>query len=54
MVEIPVAKRAKVKSVTALADGSPVATKKVGEKLFITLTGALPADSDYVIKVTLK
>ena len=54
VVEIPVAKRAKVKSVTALADGSPVATKKVGEKLFITLTGALPADSDYVIKVTLK
>ena len=49
-----VAKKAKVKSVTALADGSPIATKKVGGKLFVTFTGELPADSDYVVKVTLK
>jgi hypothetical protein len=37
-----------------LADGTPIATKKVGEKLFVTFTGELPADSDYVIKVTLR
>ena len=54
VIEIPVAKKAKVKSVTALADGSPIATKKVGGKLFVTFTGELPADSDYVVKVTLK
>ena len=54
VIEIPVAKKAKVKSVTALADGSVIATKKVGEKLFVTVPGELPADSDYVIKVTLK
>ena len=54
VIQIPVAKKAKVKSVTALANGKPVATKKVGEKLFLTVPGELPADSDYVIKVTLK
>ncbi len=54
VIEIPVAKKAKIKSVTSLADGTPIATKKVGEKLFVTFTGELPADSDYVIKVTLK
>ena len=54
VIEIPVAKKAKVKSVTALADGSPIPTKKVGGKLFVTFTGELPADSDYVVKVTLK
>ena len=53
-IEVPVPRKAKVKSVTALADGTPVATKKVGGKLFVTFTGELPADSDYVIKVTLK
>ena len=54
VIEIPVAKKAKIKSVTSLADGTPIATKKVGEKLFVTFTGELPADSDYVIKVTLR
>ena len=54
VIEIPVAKKAKVKSVTSLANGTPVPTKKVGNKLFVTFTGELPADSDYVIKVTLK
>ena len=54
VIEIPVAKKAKVKSVTSLAKGTPVPTKKVGNKLFVTFTGELPADSDYVIKVTLK
>ena len=54
VVEIPVAKRARVSSVTALSDGSKLSTRKVGEKLFVTVPGELPADSDYVIKVTLK
>ena len=54
VIEIPVARKSKVKSVTALDGGSPVAMKKVGEKLFVTVPGELPADSDYVIKVTLK
>ena len=54
VIEIPVAKRAKVLGVTSLADGSKIATKKVGERLFVTVPGELPADSDYVIKVTLK
>ena len=53
-IEIPVAKKAKVKSVTSLANGTPVPTRKVGNKLFVTFTDELPADSDYVIKVTLK
>ena len=53
VLEIPVAKKAKVKSVTALADGSALATKKVGEKLFITLPADLPAE-DYVIAVAMK
>ncbi|HAY18340.1 MAG TPA: hypothetical protein DCY24_03920 [Rikenellaceae bacterium] len=53
VLEIPVAKKAKVKSVTALADGSALVMKKVGEKLFITLPTDLPAE-DYVISVTLK
>ncbi|MBQ8060430.1 MAG: alpha-L-fucosidase [Bacteroidales bacterium] len=54
VIEIPVAKKAKVLSVTALDGGKTIATKKVGEKLFVTVPGELPADSDYVIKVTLK
>ena len=54
VVEIPVAKRARVSSVTALSDGSKLSTRKVGEKLFVTVPGELPADSDYVIKVTLR
>jgi alpha-L-fucosidase len=54
VIEIPVAKRAKIQSVSALAGGAKIATKKVGERLFITVPGELPADSDYVIKVTLK
>ncbi len=53
-IEIPVTRKTRIKSVTALADGTPVATKKIGEKLFVTFAGELPADSDYVIKVTLK
>ena len=54
VIEIPVAKKAKVLSVTALDGGKAITTKKVGEKLFVTVPGELPADSDYVIKVTLK
>ena len=54
VVEIPVAKRAKVKSVTALSDGSQIAVRKVGERLFLTVPGDVPEDSDFVIKVTLK
>ena len=41
VLEIPVAKKAKVKSVTALYDGTALSVKKVGENLFITL----PADA---------
>ncbi|MBQ6179410.1 MAG: alpha-L-fucosidase [Bacteroidales bacterium] len=54
VIEIPVSKRTRVLSVTSLADGSKIATKKVGEKLFVTVPGELPEDSDYVIKVNLK
>ena len=54
VIEIPVAKRAKVKSVTALSDGSALGMKKVGERLFVTVPGELPADSDYVVAITLK
>ena len=54
VIEIPVSKRARVLSVTALSDGSKIATKKVGERLFVTVPGELPVDSDYVIEVTLK
>ncbi len=54
VIEIPVAKKAKVLSVTALDGGKAITTKKVGEKLFVTVPGELPVDSDYVIKVTLK
>jgi len=53
VLEIPIAKKAKVKSVKALADGSVLPVKKVGEKLFITLPTDLPAE-DYVVKVTMK
>lgn len=53
VLEIPVAKKAKVKSVTALYDGTTLSVKKVGENLFITLPADLPAE-DYVISVTLK
>ena len=53
VLEIPVAKKAKVKSVTALYDGTALSVKKVGENLFITLPADLPAE-DYVISVTLK
>ena len=54
VIEIPVAKKAKIKSVTALADGTPLAIKKVGERLFITLPTDLPDGSDYVIAITCK
>jgi len=54
VIEIPLAKKAKVLGVTALADGSKIATKKVGQRLFVTVPGDLPEDSDYVIKVSLK
>ena len=50
---MPVAKKAKVKSVTALYDGTALSVKKVGENLFITLPADLPAE-DYVISVTMK
>ena len=54
VIEIPVAKKTKVKSAIALADGTPLAIKKVGERLFITLPTDLQSDSDYVIAVTNK
>jgi len=53
LLEIPVAKKAKIKSVVCLADGSVIKTRKVGEKLFIPVTDEIP-DTDYVIAVTLK
>lgn len=53
VLEIPVAKKTKVKSVTALYDGTALSVKKVGENLFITLPADLPAE-DYVISVTMK
>ena len=54
VIEIPVTKKTKVSSVTSLANGTRLATKKVGSKLFVTVPGDLPTDSDYVIKVTLR
>ena len=53
VLEIPVAKKSKVKTVTALSDGTTLPVRKVGEKLFITLPTDLPVE-DYVISVTMK
>ncbi len=53
VLEIPVAKRAKAKSVTALDGNVELVFKKVGEKLFITLPSDLP-ELDYVVAVTMK
>ena len=52
VIEIPVAKKTRIRSVTALADGSTLAIKKVGERLFITLPAGLQDGPDYVIAVT--
>lgn len=54
VIEIPTAKKTRIKSVTALADGSALAIKKVGERLFITLPADIQDGSDYVIAVTAK
>lgn len=53
VLEIPVEKKAKVKSVTALEGNEGLVFKKVGEKLFITLPADLP-EADYVVAVTMK
>lgn len=53
ILEIPVQKKANVKVVSSLSDGTVLKTRKVGEKLFITLPSDLPA-TDYVISLTLK
>ena len=53
VLEIPVAKKAKVKSVTALDGASALEFKKVGEKLLITLPAELTAE-DYVVRVEMK
>ena len=54
IIEIPVAKKDRIRSISALAKGSSLNYKKVGEKLFITLPTDLPEDSDFVIAVTKK
>ncbi len=53
VLEIPVARKSRIKSVAALADGSAIPFKKVGANLFITLPAGLPAQ-DYVISVTMR
>ena len=53
VLEIPVARKSRIKSVAALADGSALPFKKVGANLFITLPAGLPAQ-DYVISVTMR
>lgn len=53
VLEIPVEKKSKVRSVSALADGTELQAKKDGDKLFITLPTDLPAE-DYVVAVTMK
>lgn len=53
ILEIPVDKKAKVRSVTALDGGSSLYFKKVGTNLYITLPDGLES-ADYVIGVTLK
>lgn len=53
VLEIPVCKKAKVKAVTALTGGKALDSKKVKDRLFITLPAELP-DTDYVIRVNLK
>lgn len=52
IIEIPVARKDRIRSVSSLAYGTMLNFKKVGEKLFITLPADLPEDSDYVIAVT--
>lgn len=53
-IVVPVGKKVKVLSVTSLNDGSAATFKKDGDKLFVTISGNIPLDSDYVLKVTLK
>ena len=53
VIEIPVAKKAKVKAVTALYDGKPLVFKKFKDRLLVTLPANLP-DTDYVIRIVQK
>ena len=53
MLEIPVAGRARVRSVQALDGGTPLGFRKVKGKLFISLPADIPG-ADYVVKVTLR
>lgn len=53
ILEIPVAAKSRIGSVTTLADGAPLAFRKVGDKLFITLPAELEP-SDHVVKVVLR
>lgn len=53
ILEIPVDKKAKVRSVTALDGGESLASRKVGASLFITLPTDIEG-ADYVIEVTMK
>ena len=53
VIEIPVAKKAKVKAVTALYDGKPLVFKKFKDRLLVTLPANLP-DTDYVIRLVQK
>lgn len=53
ILEIPVGKKAKVRSVTALDGGESLASRKVGASLFITLPTDIEG-ADYVIEVTMK
>lgn len=53
ILEIPVAGRSRVRAVTALRSGSPLAFRKVKDKLFITLPSELD-ESDFVVQVTMR
>ena len=53
-IELPLPRKARVRSVTALADGTPVPYRKDREKLFVSLPAELPETGDYVIEVSFK
>lgn len=53
VLEIPVDKKTKVRSATAMDGGTQLSFKKVGEKLLVTLPGET-ASPDYVVKVVFK
>lgn len=53
ILEVPIAKKARVRSVVALDGGAALTTRKIGEKLFITLPSDI-SDIDYVLAVTMR